>query len=343
MPRRKSPRKAKSSSMQMLKIMNVLLILIVAGLVIYVMWPSISSAVKGQPLGNTLSGINTPLSQAQLAVINNAPDSYFQKAGEAVLNLSLPGESASNNIYYSGSSDFQLSINPPPQLPGFTYNGKPSVIYIGAISCLWCGENRWAMAMALSRFGSFNDLYIGYSSIHDADLPTLYWRPQQTGPNASANFGNTYSSPYINFFSAEYDSNISAGFQFPTISSPISYFVARAPNSSYSKAMEFMNATNAFSGTPFTAWGTAINRGASGIAFGTPQNASVAQSSELPLTYMTHQQIFNQLGALNTTFAYEEYAVADVYIAELCPSINNSAPVCSLPAIQTYEQKMGLA
>jgi hypothetical protein len=68
----------------------------------------------------------------------------------------------------------------------FSYNGKPSVIYIGAISCVWCGENRWAMAMALSRFGSFNSLYIGYSSIHDGDVPTLYWKPQELGVNMTA-------------------------------------------------------------------------------------------------------------------------------------------------------------
>ena len=76
---------------------------------------------------------------------------------------------------------------------------------------------------------------------------------------------------------------------------------------------------------------------------GAPQNASIAQGSAIPLTYMTHQQIFNQLKGFNTTFAYEEYAVADVYVAQLCPSVSNSAPVCSLPAIQAYERKMGLA
>jgi hypothetical protein len=107
--------------------------------------------------------------------------------------------------------------------------------------------------------------------------------------------------------------------------------------------MEFMNSTNAFGGTPFTFWGTVVNRGAMGEVFGTPQNASVTQSQEIPLTYMTHSQILNQLKAFNTSFAQEEYAAADLYVAELCPSINNTAPVCSLPAIQTYEQKMGLS
>jgi hypothetical protein len=343
MARRKSARKARQGGTNTLKLMNIALIIIVAGLVIYIMWPSISLAIRGQPLGKTLSGINNPLSLAQLDVINNAPNSYFEQAGQMMLNLSIPGEGVSNSTYYASSSDFQIALVKSVVLPGYSYGGKPSVIYIGATSCLWCGENRWAMALALSRFGSFNSLYTGYSAIHDQDLPTLYWKPQDLYVNGSANFGNMYSSSYINFFSVEYDSNITSGFQFPTTSAPIGYFVARAPNASYSGAMKYMNSTNAFSGTPFTSWGSVINRGADAVVLGTPQNASVSAGGEIPLTYMTHQQVFGQLSSFNTTFAVEEYAAADVYIAELCPSINNSAPICSLPAIQAYEQKMGLS
>ncbi len=329
------------SGIRNLKLMNMILIVIVAALVVYVMYPMVAGAFTVQPPGKTLAGINNPLSQSQLSVINGAPDSSFERAGEMMLNLSIPGEGTQNGIYYG--TDFQVVLASGSRLPQFTYNGKPSVIYIGATSCLWCGENRWAMAMALSRFGSFNNLYTGYSSLHDADIPTLYWNPQELHVNGSANFGNQYSSSYINFFSAEYDSNITAGFEFPALSHPISYFVARAPNSSYSEAMEFMNGTQAFAGTPFTVWGTVLNRGADAVVLGTPQNASMSQGGAIPITYMTHQQIFGQLQAFNTTFAYEEYAAADVYIAELCPSINNAAPVCKLPAIQSFEQKMGLA
>jgi hypothetical protein len=67
--------------MNALKLMNAVLILIVAGLVVYIMWPSINLAMRGKPLGSTVSGINDPLSPAQLIIINNAPDSYFEKAG----------------------------------------------------------------------------------------------------------------------------------------------------------------------------------------------------------------------------------------------------------------------
>lgn len=341
MPRGSKTRKSGRSEIGTLKLMNALLIIIIAGLVLYIIWPSIKLATAAQPLGNTLAGINSRLTPSQLSTINNASDSDFEKAGEMMLNLSLPNEGVSNDIYYA--DNFQIVLNPNAQIPEFDYNGKPSVIYIGAISCMWCGENRWAMALALSKFGSFNSLYIGYSSIHDEDFPTLYWTPEDIYSNGSASFGNSYSSPYVNFFTAEYDSNITAGFEFPTTSDPLSLFVNSAPNSSYQTAMGYMDSANEFSGTPYTLWGTVVNKGADAVVFGLPQNATIANSQALPLTYMTHQQVFNQLHDFNTTFAYEEYAAADVYIAQLCPSINNSAPICSEPAIRAFEQKMGLS
>jgi hypothetical protein len=338
---RRGARTGRGSEVRTLKLMNYVLLLVVAGLVIYIMYPTIASAFAVQPLGKTLAGINAPLSPSQLAVINGAPNSYFERAGEMMLNLSLPNEGLTNGIYYA--QNFQIAFGKEYQLPQFTYNGKPSVIYIGATSCVWCGESRWAMAMALSRFGNFSSLYVGYSAIHDADVPTLYWRPQELHVNGTANFGNNYTSSYINFFSAEYDSNISAGFEFASSSNPISFFAVNAPGDGYQQAMQYMNSTGAFAGTPFTLWGTVLNRGASGVVIGTPQNSTVAQSGGLPLTYMTHSQILGQLNSFNSTFAIEEYAAADVYIAQLCPSINNAAPVCKLPAIQSFEQKMGLS
>src|SRR5215831_9668816 len=36
-----------------------------------------------------------------------------------------------------------------------TSNGKPEMLYIGAEFCPYCAAERWAMAVALSRFGTF--------------------------------------------------------------------------------------------------------------------------------------------------------------------------------------------
>lgn len=317
-----------------------LLSVVVALLCLYIVYPSIRTAVAGEPAGQRLSGIDSPLDGYALASINNASNNYFEIAGEKLLNLSIPGEQY-NNASYSAPL-FQISLAAPARsTAALVINGKPSVVYIGAISCIYCGESRWAMALALSRFGSFKNLYTGYSSFGDGDLPTLYWISQNYTTSGMANFGNQYQSNYINFYSVEYDSPITGGFKFPASQYPVDYFIRNTTNQSYLTALRYMNGTNLFQGTPFTLFGSYFNRGAGGVVFGNATSTSASTTTNLlPLSYMTHQQIYDQFTAFNSTWAYEEYAAADVYVAEICPSINNSAPVCSLPAIKTIESRL---
>lgn len=273
--------------------------------------------------GNTIAGINTPLTPAQLSVINNAPNSYFESAGERLLNNSLndpvtPARPNDTGIY-----------------PIMMVNGKPTVIYIGATSCVWCGSNRWAMALALSRFGTFGRLYKGYSALQDSDVPTLFWSADNITTQSGINFDNNYTSNYISFISAEFESPITKGFEM----APISYFIQNAPNPTYRQAMTFMNNTGRYAGTPYTLWGNTILTGADAVVFGN----STPTGSSLPLTGMTHQQVLDQFSKSNDQFAWADYAAADIYISYVCPTINNAAPVCSLPAIKQLEQLQGLA
>lgn len=281
-----------------------------------------SSLSANSTPAHTLAGIDTPLNSTELSIINNAPASYFESAGEKLLNGSITNEIALAPV--SNSSKFSA----------FSVNGKPSVIYIGAISCIYCGENRWAMALALSRFGSFSKLYEGYSSFGDGDIPTLYWNKDNYTTPAGVTFGNFYSSNYINFISSEYDSPITAGFEVQ----PLSYFIGKAPNSTYLKALSFMNSTNLFQGTPFTFWGNTAVTGADGVVFGN----TTPTGSTLPIASMTHAQVLSQFKNFSDQFAWSEYAAADIYISMVCPSINNSASICQLPAIQSIEKIEGL-
>lgn len=334
------PRKSRlGATVKKLQIAVAVLAVVIVVLAAYIIYPIIQLSIRGQPFGQRLTGIDQPLTPAQLSVINNASNNDFEIAGEMLLNGSIQGEQVSNSTFTGPL--FEASLQHPVQESALVINGKPSVVYIGAISCIYCGESRWAMAMALSRFGAFKNLYVGYSSFGDGDLPTLYWIPQNYTTKGLARFGNEYDSNYINFYSAEYDSPITQGFQLPASTNPIQYFVANATNSSYLKAMQFMNGTHAFQGTPFTFWGTSLNLGATGVVFGNG-TSQTAISNNLPLTYMSHQQLITLLKNFNSTFAYEEYAAADIYVAQVCPAINNSAQVCSLPAIRAYESKMGL-
>ena len=186
----------------------------------------------------TLAGIDIPLNSTQLSVINNAPLSYYEIAGQRLLNGSLK-----NEVINQAS----------PQYNALIINGKPTVIYMGAITCIFCGENRWAMALALARFGNFTQLFNGYSALGDGDVPTLYWTADNITATSSMRYGNYYNSNYINFISAEYESPITQGFTLPSTGG--TFYVQYSPNATYTTALSFMNKTGKFQGTPFTFWG----------------------------------------------------------------------------------------
>lgn len=275
---------------------------------------------QNQSFGQRLTNINAPLNASELGGINNAPDSYFETAGKMFMNNSLQN---------------RVGVT-PSKLPPFILNGKPVVIYLGSTTCIFCGENRWAMMLALSRFGNFSQLFKGYSALQDGDLPTPYWAPNPLYSSATV-FGSYYSGKYISFLSIEDANPIKAGFNL----NPLSVILQRANktgNTAYFGAMQYIISTSQFSGTPFTIWGSYAVGGADAIIFGnTPPT-----SSTLELQSWTHEQVLSMLAHPNTQFAWSEYAAADFYVAMVCKSINNAAPVCSLPSIQKIEGIEGL-
>ena len=85
-----------------------------------------------------------------------------------------------------------------------TENGKPEMLYIGAEYCPYCAAERWAMIVALSRFGTFKGLATVHSAVSngagdaepDPDTPTWTF------------LHATYSSPYLTFTPVEETTNI---------------------------------------------------------------------------------------------------------------------------------------
>ena len=72
-------------------------------------------------------------------------------------------------------------------------SGKPMVVYVGAEYCPFCAAERWSIAIALSRFGTFNNLREIESSSTDTrpDTHTLTF------------YKSTYSSSSIDFSATE--------------------------------------------------------------------------------------------------------------------------------------------
>ena len=56
-----------------------------------------------------------------------------------------------------------VPINAPP----LSANGRPEVLYVGAEYCPYCAAERWAMAVALSRFGTLHGVGEVHSSATD--------------------------------------------------------------------------------------------------------------------------------------------------------------------------------
>ncbi len=268
-----------------------------------------------QPFGSRLTNLNVPLNSSELAVFNDAPDSYFVTAAKMYLNHSI-------------SATVGANVYPAPLL---YVNGKPTVVYLGAISCVYCGENRWAMALALSRFGSFQQLFWGYSALQDGDVPTIYWAPAHFNSSAATEYGNFYNSSLINFVSIEYSSPITQGFNMGTLTYFQQEATARA-NPVYGNATKILIDLNDYSGTPDTIWGKFSVPSADAVNFGT---ATSATNTTIPMASFTHQEILAGLAKPSSDFSWAEYAAADYYVALVCASGNIRAPICGQSSIAT--------
>jgi Domain of unknown function (DUF929) len=89
-------------------------------------------------------------------------------------------------------------------------DGKPLITYIGAEYCPFCAAERWALAVALSRFGTFSNLSGTHSSDSDEfpDTQTLSF------------YGSSYTSPYVDFESVEEATNQPSGAGYQTLQTP---------------------------------------------------------------------------------------------------------------------------
>ena len=79
----------------------------------------------------------------------------------------------------------------PPNAPRISSNGRPEIIYIGAQFCASCAGERWALVIALSKFGTFKNLSGTTSSDTYPGGPTFSF------------YGATYTSKYLSFVTDE--------------------------------------------------------------------------------------------------------------------------------------------
>jgi hypothetical protein len=91
------------------------------------------------------------------------------------------------------SSGAQAPKPLPSRTAPLAEDGKPEVLYVGAEFCPFCAAERWAVVMALSKFGKFTRLMGTSSSAQDTDPST---------PTFSF-YRSAYLSPYLSFVGVE--------------------------------------------------------------------------------------------------------------------------------------------
>jgi thiol-disulfide isomerase/thioredoxin len=98
---------------------------------------------------------------------------------------------ATFNSVGAGSATGLKPISGQPEL---TLDGKPELLYMGGQYCPFCAAERWAIAAAISRFGTLSGLQFIHSSPTDAyaNTPTLSF------------YKSSYTSKYLAFVPVEW-------------------------------------------------------------------------------------------------------------------------------------------
>jgi hypothetical protein len=186
-----------------------------------------------------------------------------------------------------------------------TSGGLPRVLYVGAEYCPYCAAERWSVAVALSRFGTLNNVGTTASS------------PSDVYPNtATLSFHRTtYSSKVVAFNGYELFSNQAQG----------SGYAPLDTLSSADNAL-FQSAGGSF---PF-------------VDIGGRYIISGASFSPQLLAGMSANQIAAALSDPNSTVAKAIDGTANVITAAICATTGQQpTAVCTSPGVVAGQAKLG--
>jgi hypothetical protein len=188
-----------------------------------------------------------------------------------------------------------------------TSGGKPQVLYIGAEYCPYCATERWAMAVALSRFGTFSGLH----GIHSSSTDTYPSTPTLTF------YKSTYSSKYLTFTPVETQTEKEGtALQKPT----------SAQNALFAKYDSPPYVASADTGAiPF------IDLGGKYFIHGAQYNPQI-------LSGQSWAQVAAALKDPSSAIAKGADGSANMITATICKATNNQpSSVCTSPVIKTIE------
>ena len=208
-----------------------------------------------------------------------------------------------------------ITGNPPPLVS----NGKPELLFIGAEYCPYCAANRWAMIVALSRFGTFSGLTTVHSGITDGA------GDQEPYPNTPTfSFVNAkYTSKYLTFTSVEGETNI------PDTTTG-GYTALQTPTSAQQALLTKYDAA------PYTTEAGAIPF----LDFGNKYVSIGVSYPNTAIQGLTWSQIAADLHNPNSAAAKAVDGTANYFTAAICKMTGNQPASACTPAVQALESQL---
>lgn len=141
--------------------------------------------------GSTLVVLAAVIGLIAAGLVQSAPQADGTATLPAVATRVTTVPAATFNSVGAGTAARLKATTGQPLL---TKNGKPELLYMGGKYCPYCAAERWAIATALSRFGTLNGLHFIHSSPTDyaPSTPTLSFETAR------------YTSKYLSFVPVEW-------------------------------------------------------------------------------------------------------------------------------------------
>jgi hypothetical protein len=246
-----------------------------------------ASGGKGAPTGTALTSV--------VSTLTSVPTSVTDAVGD--------GGGAVTGLPQTVSSE-----------PALTASGKPEVLYIGAEYCPYCAAERWAMIVALSRFGTFSGLSTTHSSSTDVYPNTPTWTFH----------GSTFTSNYITFTPKEMYTNIPSGSGYTTLDT-----LSSSQNSIFAKldAPPYVQSTQYDESYPFVDFGNKY------VIVGASYDPSILDG----LTWAT---IANDLHNPSSSVAKAVNGTANYISAALCKLTDNQPSTACTSTVQSLQSKI---
>lgn len=188
-----------------------------------------------------------------------------------------------------------------------TADGKVQITYVGAEYCPYCAAERWALAVALSRFGTLSGLAGTHSSSSDVypNTQTLSF------------YGSTYASPYLDFQPVEEATNKVVNGNYQTLQAPTAAQQALVAKYDAQGSIPFLDIGNRY------------------VVTGASFSPQVLQG-------LSREQIAAQLKDPSSPVAQAIDGAANTITAAICAADGGQpANVCNTPAIQSLVKKLG--